>query len=242
VNESLVRQLTQGAEVLGRRINYGTDPTRQNLEIVGVVSNATLGSYRHDAVPIVYLSALQAGRIGYFPTLQIATTGPPLAIAEHIRRIVREMGREHIVTMLPLHGYLAQSTSTERLATLVANAAASLAIALAMVGIYALLAYTVTQRTRELGIRLALGATPRSLVTLVVRDATVLTVLGVTIGIPLSVWPARSLESLLFGLTPADPWTLATAAVLLVALGTAAGVLPAVRAACVDPVVALRAD
>ena len=81
---------------------------------------------------------------------------------------------------------------------------------------YALLAYTVTRRTRELGIRLALGATPQSIVALVVRDAAVLTVLGVTIGIPLSLWPARSFESLLLGLTPADPWTLVTAAVLLV--------------------------
>ena len=136
VNESLARQLTRGAEVLGRRINYGTDASRQNLEIVGVVSNATLGSYRHDAVPIVHLSALQAGRIGYFPTLQITTTGPPFAIAEDIRTIVRELGREHIVTMLPLQDYLAQSMSTERLATLVANAAASLAIALAWGGIF----------------------------------------------------------------------------------------------------------
>jgi ABC-type antimicrobial peptide transport system permease subunit len=79
-------------------------------------------------------------------------------------------------------------------------------------------------------------------VTLVIRDALTLTVLGVTIGIPLSLWPARALESLLFGLTPADPWTLAAAVVLLVTLGTAAGILPAARAARVDPIVALRSE
>jgi putative ABC transport system permease protein len=241
VNESLARQLS-GSEILGRRINYGTDPARQNLEIVGVVSNATLGSYRHDAVPIVYLSALQAGRTGYFPTLQIATTGDPLAIANEVRRIVREMGREHVVTMLTLDDYLAQSTSTERLAALVANLTASLAVTLAVIGIYALLAYTVSHRSRELGIRVALGARPQSIVTLVIRDAIVLTSLGIIIGIPLALWPAHALESLLFGVTPADPWTLAIAAVLLLAVGVAAGVLPAARAARADPIVALRAE
>jgi predicted permease len=241
-NESLARRLTEGAEVLGRRINYGPDSTRQNLEIVGVVSDATLGSYRHHAVPIVYLSALQAGRLGYFPTLQIATTGDPRAVTDDIRRIVHEMGREHIATMLPLEEYLAQSTASERLATVVATLTASLAIALALVGIYALLAYTVARGTRELGIRLALGASPQRLVTLVIREALTLTVLGVIIGIPLSLWPARALESLLFGLTPADPWTLAAAVVLLVTLGTAAGILPAVRAARVNPIVALRSE
>jgi ABC-type antimicrobial peptide transport system permease subunit len=79
-------------------------------------------------------------------------------------------------------------------------------------------------------------------VTLVIRDALTLTVLGVTIGIPLSLLPARALESLLFGLTPADPGSLAAAVVLLVTLGTAAGILPAARAARVDPIVALRAE
>ncbi|MEZ5283812.1 MAG: ABC transporter permease [Vicinamibacterales bacterium] len=95
VNEKLARQLAAGGEVIGRRISYGTGPGRENIEVVGVVSDATLGSFRATSPPIVYLSALQAGRLGYYPTLAIATAGEPLQIAPEVERLVRSLGHEH---------------------------------------------------------------------------------------------------------------------------------------------------
>ncbi len=242
VNEQLARQLAPDGNIIGRRINYGNEPARQRIEVVGVVANATLGSFRATATPIVYLSALQAGRIAYYPTLQIATDGEPMRIADRVERIVTEMGREYLHTALPLRGWLERSAATERLAATVANATALLGTTLALMGLYALLAYSVARRTREIGVRLAVGATPTSVQLLVIRDGVRLMLIGVAVGVPLSLWPARVLESLLFGVSPADPWTLAGTALLFAILGVLGGLLPARRAATVDPVTALRAD
>jgi putative ABC transport system permease protein len=143
---------------------------------------------------------------------------------------------------LPLRAWLERSATTERLAAAVANATALLGTALALMGLYALLAYSVARRTREIGVRLAIGATPKSVWLLVMRDGVGLMLIGVAIGVPLSLWPARVLESLLFGVSPADPWTLAGTALLFAVVGVLGGLLPARRAATVDPVTALRAD
>jgi putative ABC transport system permease protein len=242
VNEQLARQLAPDGDPVGRRISYGTEPSRQHIEVVGVVTNATLGSFRATATPIVYLSALQAGRIGYYPTLQIATAGEPMRLADRVEQIVTDMGHEYVQTVLPLRAWLERSATTERLAAAVANATALLGTALALMGLYALLAYSVARRTREIGVRLALGATPKSVRLLVMRDGVGLMLIGVAIGVPLSLWPARVLESLLFGVSPADPWTLAGTALLFAVVGVLGGLLPARRAATVDPVTALRAD
>lgn len=242
VNERLARQLAADGNIIGRHISYGSEPARQHIEVVGVVANATLGSFRATATPIVYLSALQAGRIAYYPTLQIATDGDPMRIADRVEQIVSEMGREYLHTALPLREWLERSAATERLAATVANGTALLGTTLASLGLYALLAYSVARRTREIGVRLAVGATPTSVQWLVIRDGVRLMLIGVAVGVPLSLWPARLLESLLFGVSPADPWTLAGTALLFAVLGVFGGLLPARRAASVDPVTALRAD
>jgi predicted permease len=242
VNEQLARQLAPNGDIIGRRVSYGSEPSRQHLEVVGVVADATLGSLRATATPIVYLSALQAGRIAYYPTLQIATDGDPMRIADRVEEIVADMGHEYVQTALPLRDWLERSAATERLAAAVANATALLGTTLAVIGLYALLAYSVARRTREIGVRLAVGATPASLLLLVVRDGVRLMLVGVAVGLPLALWSARALQSLLFGVSPADPWTVAGTALLFAIVGVLGGVLPARRAATVDPVTALRAD
>jgi ABC-type antimicrobial peptide transport system permease subunit len=242
VNEQLARQLAPNGDIIGRRVSYGSEPSRQHLEVVGVVADATLGSLRATATPIVYLSALQAGRIAYYPTLQIATDGDPMRIADRVEEIVADMGHEYVQTALPLRDWLERSAATERLAAAVANATALLGTTLAVIGLYALLAYSVARRTREIGVRLAVGATPASLLLLVVRDGVRLMLVGVAVGLPLALWSARALQSLLFGVSHADPWTVAGTALLFAIVGVLGGVLPARRAATVDPVTALRAD
>jgi hypothetical protein len=107
--------------------------------VVGVVAAATLGSFRATTTPIAYLSALQAGRIAYYPTLQIATDGEPWRIADRVAAIVADMGREYVHTALPLSEWLERSTATEGLAATVANTSALLGTALAAISVYALL-------------------------------------------------------------------------------------------------------
>ncbi len=242
VNEHLARQITAGGEVIGRRISYGTGPERENIEVVGVVSDATLGSYRATSPPIVYLSALQAGRLGYYPTLAIATDGEPMRIARDVERVVRSMGHEYAHTTLPLAEFLDRSVSTERLATGVAGGTALLGIMLALVGLYALLAFAVARRTREIGVRLALGATSGAVLRLVIREGLSLVLCGVAVGVPLSIWPTRFLESLLFGIAPLDWITLGGTAAAFVVVGVLGGLVPAIRASRVDPAIVLRAE
>jgi putative ABC transport system permease protein len=242
LNEQLARQLAPGAEIIGRRIGYGTGPGRENIEVVGVVSNATLGSFRAASTPIVYLSAAQAGRLGYFPTLEIATDGNPMRIAPEVEQVVRTMGREYAHTTLPLSEFLERSVSTERLATSVASATALLGIALALVGLYALLAFGVARRTRELGVRMALGATSGSVLRMVMRDGLGLVLCGVAIGLPLSIWTAQFLGSLLYAVEPMDGLTLGGTTMCFLLVAVVGGFVPALRASRVDPAIALRAD
>lgn len=242
VNEQLARQIAAGGEVIGRRISYGPGPERENIEVVGVVSNATLGSFRATSPPIVYLSALQAGRLGYYPTLALATNGEPMRIAPDVERVVRSMGHEYAHTTLPLAEFLDRSVATERLAAGVAGATALLGIVLALVGLYALLAFAVDRRAREIGVRLALGATSGGVLRLVIREGVTLVLCGVAVGVPLSIGPARFLESLLFGITPFDWITLAGTAVAFLVVGLVGGLVPAIRASRVDPATVLRAE
>jgi predicted permease len=242
VNEHLARRIAAGGEVIGRRISYGTGPERENIEVVGVVSNATLGSFRATSPPIVYLSALQAGRLGYYPTLAIATDGEPMRIAPDVERVVKSMGHEYAHTTLPLAEFLDRSVSTERLATGVAGTTALLGIVLALVGLYALLAFAVARRTREMGVRLALGATSGTVLRLVIGEGLSLVLCGVAVGVPLSIWPARFLESLLFGIAPLDWITVGGTAAAFLMVGVLGGLVPAIRASRVDPAIVLRAD
>lgn len=242
VNEQLARQIAAGGEVIGRRISYGTGPGRENIEVVGVVSNATLGSFRATSPPIVYLSALQAGRLGYYPTLALATDGEPMRVASDVERVVRSMGHEYAHTTLPLAKFLDRSVATERLAAGVAGATALLGIVLALVGLYALLAFSVARRAREIGVRLALGATSGGVLRLVIREGVSLVLCGVAVGVPLSIWPARFLESLLFGIAPLDWITLGGTAVAFLVVGLLGGLVPAMRASRVDPAIVLRAE
>ena len=144
--------------------------------------------------------------------------------------------------VLPLVQQVDQSLSAERLLLRLCAVFAGLALLLACVGLYGVIAYSVAQRTTEIGVRVALGATPSSVMRGILRDTLTLTAAGVAIGIPAALAAGRLLISFLYGMTPGDPVTFAAATVMLLAAAVTAAALPARRAARVDPALALRAD
>lgn len=241
VSQSLARALAPDEDVVGRIIRYGTAAATARLEIVGVVGNASLGNLRDPNVRVVYAPAIQAQQ-ATLATLHIRTEGNPLALAGPTSDIVQSYSREYVNWALTIDRHFGNASVPERMAATASAVAAGLALTLACLGVYALLAHVVSRRTREIGIRVAVGATPRNVLRLVVVDALALVLAGLAVGIPAAVGAAYVARSLLYGVTTTDSVALAACATLLLGTGVIASLGPASRAARIDPVTALRAD
>lgn len=242
VSDSLARSLDPDGNVLGRGIHIRTLPVDLEYVIVGVVSDATMGD-PHEAHPrVVYRPLLQGPPGGSLnPNLIIETTDTASA-ANGVRQILGDGGRDYALEIISLDDLLARAPATERMSATVAAAVAGLAVLLAVIGVHGVLAYSVARRTREIGVRIAVGAMPAAAAAAVLREALVICALGLIIGVPLAAASARSLRSLMFGISEADPWTFAATAAGVLVVGILAAVIPARRAANVDPVIALRGD
>jgi len=243
VSERLARRLAPNGDVIGRRIRYGTNAANQDVEIVGVVRNATMGNPRRPDLPIVYRPPLQVGRTGNYPSLVIrADDRLREPVIAGVRELVARGGREFVQDVSGLADLLARAPSSERMSTALAVALAGLAVVLAFAGIFGLQSYAVARRTREIGVRAAVGAAPATVLRMLMREALRVTVVGVTIGLPAAYAASRVLSSLTFGIAPGDPVTLTLTAALFVAIGVVAGLGPARLAARIDPAVALRRE
>ncbi len=173
--------------------------------------------------------------------LTVGTSGDPAALVAAVRREVQTVdGAVRVPQPRTFSGHIDQSLVTERLLARLLGAFAVLALLLAAVGLYGVLGYSVARRTGEIGLRLALGATRRTVVSVVLRESAVLVAIGATAGVPASLLLSRVLESLLFDVTPSDPWILAGCVVCLFAVAMLAAAVPAWRASRVDPLEALR--
>jgi len=231
VNEAAARRYWPGQEAIGKRLNGG--------EVVGVVRNSKERGLTADASPTIYKPLLQNYQSPLTLHLRTAMEGQPLLAA--LRREVRSLDGT-----LPVYdiGTLAQqrdgSLYTERLAAALLTLFGLLALSLAAVGIYGVLSYVVTERTREMGIRLALGARPRDLLRLVVGQGLVLTLIGLVIGVGASFALTRLIAKLLFGVSATDPLTFVVIPLLLTGVALLACWIPARRATRVDPLAALR--
>jgi len=251
VNESFQRRFFPDGAV-GRTIWLGRFPRgktggfmppattpEQMVEIVGVVHDAKYNNLREDAKPLFFLPFAQMTRS--LRALEVRTDRPASAIAAPVREALSSVTRDIMIrSVLPLSAQVDASLAAERLLLRLCVLFGALALLLACVGLYGVIAYRVAQRTTEIGVRVALGATPMSVVRGVLRDTLVLVVVGVAIGVPAALAAGRLLVTFLYGLTPRDPMTLLTAIVILLAAASAAAALPARRAARVDPNVALR--
>jgi len=237
VNEAFVRRFFPGENAIGKAL--GLDWNVRHGVIVGVAANARQTDLKVPPEPTIFLDQAQTPM--YFGALVVRTAGPPEAIAQAVVRAVHEVDADqavsHIQTLEHVEG---ESLARPRLESLLLAIFAAVALLLAVVGLYGVLAYSVAQRTREIGIRMALGASSRRLVREVVRDGLHLMLPGILAGLAASLALTRLLRSLLYGIKPTDPLTFAAVCSLLLLVGLAASWLPARRASRVDPVGSLR--
>ena len=242
VNETLTRQFMAGQSALGRQIRFNpTEPTEPLFTIVGVVKDVLERGYQQDSKPAVYMTQAQGPR--YFPTtnLIVRVGGDPLEYASAVQRIVREVDPDQPIRLIrPMTEVIALTVGDRRQQTTLLVVFAALALVIASLGLYGLLAQTVSARGREIGIRMALGATWRSVMQMVMSRGILLTGAGVGIGAVLAWWLTRAMESLLYGVGASDPLTFALVAGLLATVSAVACAIPAVRAARVDPMLVLR--
>jgi predicted permease len=235
INESAARLFFPGQDPLGRLLG-------RDIAIVGVVGDVLHQNLRDAPRVTVYLPALQDPRIRD-TSLLVRTTTEPLAFAPAVRQIVRAIEpRVPVMSVTTLGEVAARSLRTERLLATLAGAFGVLALLLAATGLSGMLAFGVTRRSREIGVRMALGASLRRVVAMVLREAALVVAAGLALGVPCAFLAARAARSMLFGLSPSDPWTLAVAAVAVVVASLLAAVWPARRAAAVTPLVALRSE
>ena len=241
VSASLARAL--GGDVIGKHVwfAFGANPQFRDVEIVGVVGDASLGNLRSPAPPVFYGVATQLGAAGY-STLQIAASGDPWQIVKPLQDALRGLGREYAYSITTLDKRLQQNAVNERMAATLAIPVAALTALLAFVGVYSLFAYAVVRRTREIGVRLAVGAAPGAVLRMVLRESVTLTAIGIALGIPAGIIASRGLRAVLFGVSESDPLVATSVAVLFLVLTIAAVLSPARRAAHLDPVAALRAE
>lgn len=245
VNEAFAREV--GGQVLGRRLRSGTprfsfgDQAPSEFVIVGIVENERVRGLEQPALPAFYLTTRQFPQLSGW--LLVGTTGEPLAAAADIRAAVRELDPAISVNRATsLEAILAEQLTQRRVTTSVISGFAVVALALAALGLYSLLAVLVGSRTREIGIRLAVGASPSSVGLQVVRESVRNAAVGVALGCLLAIATGQFIRSLLVGVSPRDPVTLLIVAGVLFGVAASAAIVPARRAARVDPVVALRTE
>jgi len=240
INESAARAFFPGQSPLGRRIGRG--PKHDDFEVVGVVADVRHQNLRDAPRITVYLPALQDPNIRS-TSLLVRTTGDPLALAPAIRQIVGQIEPAvPIMSVTTLAEVASRSLRAERLTATLATVFGLLALLLAGVGLSGVLLFGVARRTREIGVRMALGATIREVETMVLRESSAVVATGILVGLPCALAAGRLGRSLLFGLSSSDPWIIGTAAMTLAVVSVLASIWPARRAAAVNPLVALRSE
>jgi predicted permease len=238
INHTLARTVFPGENPIGRHILMPWGDTLRG-EIVAVV-----GDIKHtglDSLPrgMIYWAMRQFP--SSFMTVVARTRGEPMAASGALLRVVRGIDRDQpLADVRPIDAYLSQSVAQRRFSMALLAGFAGIALLLAAIGIYGVLAFAVAQRTREIGVRMALGAREADVLGMVVREGLTVTAAGLAVGIVGALALTRVLAALLYATSTSDPMTFAVVAVALGAVATVASWLPARRAARVDPVVALR--
>ncbi|MFI5179005.1 MAG: ABC transporter permease [Vicinamibacterales bacterium] len=242
VSESFARRLWPDADPIGRTFTMAF----AERIVVGVAGDVHVRTLERTSEPQVYASYMQVGDgnlIGYFPNdlaVRIAR-GDPAVIAPSVRDIIHRVDPEQPISdVRTIDEIVALKTESRGVQLRVIGSFAALALLLAAIGIHGLLSFTVSQRTQEIGVRLALGAAPRAILAMVTREAATLVFVGVVSGCALAYAAGRAMQALLAGISPADGWTFGVAIAAAVTFELAGSLLPARRASRVDPVSALR--
>jgi hypothetical protein len=238
IGESLARHYWPGMDPIGKRFK---SPDGW-MTVVGVVRDTRYRNFREPR-PSMYIPLAQS----FFPvaptTLVVATEGSPLSIVATLRRAIREIAPGvSIASAAPMESYIAESLAQPRLDALLLALFAGAAVTLAAVGLFGVMAAAVRQRTREIGVRVALGATPNDILLMVLGRALAIAGAGAFAGLLAAVASTQALRALLFGVSPTDLTTLGAVCLALLLVALTAAYLPARRAQRVDPMLALRAE
>lgn len=240
VNETFARRYFPNDDPLGRRVASASGTWRS---IVGVVSDARNRGIDSDVMPEVFLPVRQASGVMNQLYLLTRTRGDALGALPAVRTVVKGLDSDlPVYAVQTMEARLGSAVAPQRIAMVVLTLLGAVAVTLASLGIYGVISYWVTDRTREMGVRVALGAAGKEIVGLVMRHVAKLVAFGIAIGIALAIALSRALQSLLFNVSGTDTSALAGAAGVLAVVALAAGLLPARRAAQLDPVAALRQE
>jgi predicted permease len=241
VNRAFARQLFGYESPIGHRIGYQVAPGDADYVIVGEVGDARVDDLRSVAPPVVYFSLDQDPAMA--ETLEIRDDGEPAALARSIGAALRSLDPHLPITKIaPLREEYGEGLSREKLLARLTGIFGGLALALAALGFYGLLSFNVGRRTAEIGVRMALGATPEQVRRLVLRQTLGILAGGIVPGIALTEVASRGVQSLLYGSDAIDAWAVGVAVVVLCGVGVIATWVPARRASAIDPVEALRAE
>jgi predicted permease len=243
VNETFAKRYLKGVNPIGRHVGIGADPgTPMPIEIVGVVKDTRYAGIREEQRPQIFFPSLEAGQLEK-STFYVRTESDPDATAQALRREVAALDAQMpIFNMATLESRVEHSIVNERLIATLSTALSGMATLLSVIGLYGVMTYMVTRRTREIGIRMALGALDWQIARSVLQEAGVLVVVGLAAGFAAAWWLGRYVESQLYGVTPADGATIGLAAIVLAFVATLAATVPARRAARVSPMTALREE
>jgi putative ABC transport system permease protein len=243
VNRAFVRAFFPNEDALGKSIalGWGGEPGGDLRQIVGVVGDVHSFGLEESPEPTVYAPIMQ--RTDRSISIVARTDGTPANLAAPLRSLVRDLDREvPVYSVQTMDERVSSSVGRQRFYASLIAIFAAVALVLSAVGLYGVIAYAVSQRTHELGVRVALGATGDRISRMVIGEGLVLTAIGIAIGAFASFFAGRLVSSLLFGVTALDPMTLGGVVFVLVAVAMLASWLPARRAARVDPLVAMRGD
>lgn len=240
INESMAKYFWGGEDPIGRRFGRDGSGTDDEFAIVGVVQDSKFISIRDESQRFFYVPYMQADTINSI-TFYVRHRPDLEGIASAARRLVQRLDPSlPVFDMKTMEAQVNESLFLDRLIASLSVLFGALATLLAVIGLYGVMSYTVSRRTREIGIRIALGADRASVLWMVLREVSVLAMAGILLGLPMAVALSRFVESQLFGLSPNDPVMLATAVMTLSIIAMTAGYLPARRAANLDPIRALR--
>jgi predicted permease len=241
INAALARRFFPGQNPVGRRVSIGRDARRQDLQIIGVVADAKYQRLTEDVRSTAYLAVLQQG-LDQNVFAEVRSIAGTSSVAESVRREVRSLDPRVPLHIESVTDRIRGSLVRERILALLASTLGLAALILACAALYGLLAYAVSRQTREIGLRLALGAPRQRVIWMVMRDCLILTGCGVAVGLVATFALGRFARTLLFQISATDAASLVAAAGLMLSVAALAGLLPAMRASRVDPAVALKSE
>ena len=241
VNETLVRKYFLQANPIGKYVHLEPDPGQapKPICIVGIVKDAKYSSLREAAPPTIYFPAAQL-KNAFDPTFEIRTASQPSSFVRPAEETITGVNKKISLTFQTLEEQVDDSLRRDKLLATLSGFFGGLALLLATIGLYGVLAYMVTQRRKEIGIRMALGAGRESILWLVLRDVSLLLLAGVTVGVGVSLWATQFLQKMLFDMNARDTKTIIGSVAVLAAVALFAGYLPARRASRLNPMAILR--